>query len=125
MRPSGSRAQVRRDQRWPPLNSITPEGRLAGFVTTGSLVVSGIVWIAFSVRALVHSDAHYVESSVGGLLTILLSILVAVLIGVARRVSDRPVEPDGSSGWLYGLSLIFLLGVAAAVTRIRGRSGRC
>jgi len=48
----------------------------------------------------------------------ILPIVVVVLVGIARRVNDRPVDPGGSAGWLYGLSIIFVLGVAAAVTSI-------
>ena len=118
MRSSGTRAQRRRDERWPPLTSIAPEGRIAGLVTTGSLIASGIVWVGFSVRVFVCSGICPVDSAIGGFLTMILSIVVVVLIAIARRTNDRPVEPDGTAGWLYGLSFIFVVGVAAAVTSI-------
>src|ERR1043166_6205024 len=118
MRPSGSRAERRRDKRWPPLNSITREARLAALVTIGCLIASGVVWIGFSVRVFVCSGRCPVESAIGGFLTMILPIVVVVLVGIARRVNDRPVDPGGSAGWLYGLSIIFVRGVAAAVTSI-------
>jgi hypothetical protein len=80
--------------------------------------VTGVVWVGFSVRVFVCTGSCAVEPAVGGLLTLLISIGVVVMISFARSVAARPVDPEGSSAWLYGLSIIFALGVAAAVTRI-------
>jgi hypothetical protein len=56
-----------------------------------------------------------VNPAIGGviaLITIGATIVAAMLI---RAVGKRPVDPAGDSGWTYGLSAIFVIGVFVAI----------
>ncbi len=75
---------------------------VAGLTTTGCVVASGIVWLVFSYRAFACTGDCAIPPPLGGLLVVVLAI----------SILQQPVESSGSSGWLWGLSVIFGLGIA-------------
>jgi hypothetical protein len=82
------------------------------------VIVSGLVWLFASYRVVscVHECA--IPPGLGGLLILCLAPVVALMVWTMVGISGRPLEPDGASGWMLGLSVIFALGVIFAATRI-------
>jgi hypothetical protein len=80
--------------------------------------VSGLLWFFASFRAFACVRDCAVLPALGGLLVLCVSVVVVVMAWTAIGIIGRPVETDGSSGWMVGLSVIFALGVVFAATRI-------
>jgi hypothetical protein len=113
---SRPRLQRRKQPRQTP--PISPAGRIAAYTTAGTVVVSGLLWLFFSFRAFscVHDCA--ILPALGGLLVLCTSSVLVLMVWMAIQVPGRPVEAGGSSGWMFGLSVIFAFGVLFAATRI-------
>lgn len=96
---------------------ITGSGRLAGYATAGCLIIAGIAYTIAAVAAGLCVTGCRVSSAYGGL-ALFVSIPVALAgTAIARSVARRPLDPAGSSGWTWGLGLVFAAGVAVATTR--------
>jgi len=85
---------------------------VAGLTTTGCVVASGIVWLVFSYRAFACTGDCAIPPPLGGLLVVLVGAIVALMVWLAISILQQPVESSGSSGGLWGLSVIFGLGIA-------------
>ncbi|MDP9330684.1 MAG: hypothetical protein M3P11_08625 [Actinomycetota bacterium] len=112
------RSRLQRRTRWPPPPPISPAGTVAAFTTTGSVIASGLLWLFASYRVFscVHDCA--IPPGLGGLLILCLLPIVVLMVWTTVGIAGRPVERDGRSGWMFGLSVIFALGVFFAATRI-------
>ena len=94
-----------RKERWPPPPPISPEGRIAGLTTTGSVIAGCAAWLVVAFRIAVCTGVCEHEPGLGGLV-----LLVVALI--------RPRDPDASAAWRFGLSVIFSVGVVAGASWI-------
>jgi len=114
------------------LAEISPEGRLAGRIFAVTLIVSAVVMIVVSWddiwRVCNAVVGPCVERSAGAMILVLCSIgAIAGAIGILVRIRRRPVDPEGSSryvwalGVLVGLGGIFIAGRVPAYTCARGR----
>lgn len=113
-------------------DEISPEGAIAAKTLVAVLVVSGVAIVAASWNELWHPCGVVVSTCVNRASTAALldlfslgAIVVAVALG--WRLRSRPVAPEGSSGYVVALGVMFALGllsVAAAIpvfTCARGR----
>src|SRR5436309_4253631 len=112
MEPGERHPRHERRRRSPPPTPISPAGMVAGLTTTGCVVASGIVWLVFSYRAFACTGDCAIPPPLGGLLVVVVGAIVAVMVWLAISILQQPVESSGSSGWLWGLSVIFGLGIA-------------
>jgi hypothetical protein len=76
------------------------------------------VWLFASYRAFACVHDCAILPGLGGLLVLFVSAIVAIVVRVAIGIAGRSVDTDGPSGWMFGLSVIFALGVLFAATRI-------
>ena len=97
------------------LSEISPDGALAGRVFSLTLLASAIGLIALSwddiwrVCGAVHGDC--VERSAGAMLLTMGSIAaIAWGVGTLVRIRRRPVDPAGSSRYVWALGVLFALG---------------
>jgi hypothetical protein len=96
---------------------ISRSGRLAGYATAGCLILAGIAYTIAAVAVILCVTGCRVASAYGGV-ALFVSVPVAVVgTAIARSVARRPLDPAGSSGWTWGLGLVFAAGVAVATTR--------
>lgn len=113
----------------PPLRSridpdeISAEGALAGRTCALALVGTGVTLIGLSADELWHrcgqTAGRCVErAAAAGLLT-LVSVF-ALVLGIAawRRVRRRPVDPQGSARFVWGLGVMFSAGVALVAAKV-------
>ena len=105
-------------ERWPPPTPISPAGRIAGLTTTGSVLAAGLAWLAVSVRVLLCTRGCTVAAGAGGLVAILVAGVVIAAAALLRATLPRPLDPEAGSGWVYGLGVIFAVGVIAAASGI-------
>lgn len=96
---------------------ISRSGRIAGYSTAGCLLVAGIAFSIAAVAAISCRTGCRVSPAYGGLA--LFATIPVVLAGtaIARSVARRPLDVAGSSGWTWGLCVVFAAGVAVATTR--------
>ncbi len=97
------------------LPEISREGALAGRVFSLTLLASAIGLIALSwddiwrVCGAVHGDC--VERSAGVVILTMASIpAIAWSVGILIRIRRRPVDPGGSSRYVWALGVLFALG---------------
>src|SRR5437867_9807178 len=102
MEPGERHPRRERHRRWPPPSPISPAGKIAGLTTTGCVVASGIVWLVFSYRAFACTIDCAIPAALGGLLVVFVGAVVALMVWLAIGIIQRPVEPNGRSGWLWG-----------------------
>lgn len=96
---------------------ISPSGRLAGYATAGCLILAGFAFTIAAIAAILCVTGCRVYSAYGGL-ALFVSVPVTIVgTAIARSVARRPLDPAGSSGWTWGLGLVFAAGVAVATTR--------
>jgi hypothetical protein len=107
-----------REERWPPRPPISPEGRIAGLTTTGCVIASAVVWLAVYTRIALCMKGCTVEPGLGGLIGLLVAVALVAAVALARATLSRPTDPEASSAWVFGLSVIFAVGVAAAASAI-------
>jgi hypothetical protein len=107
-----------REDRWPPPQPISQEGRIAGLTTTGCVIASAVAWLVVSFQVSQCTQHCSVEPGVGGLVALLVSVVLVAAIGLAWTILVRPTDPEGGLGWVFGLSVIFAVGVLAAASGI-------
>jgi hypothetical protein len=96
---------------------ISREGRLAGYTTAGCLILAGLAFTVAAVATMLCARGCPVPSAYGGL-ALFVSVPAALAgAAIALSVSRRPWDAAGSSGWTWGLGLVFAAGVAVATTR--------
>jgi hypothetical protein len=102
---------------WPeePISSV---GRFAAFATLGCVMLTGVTYAIVAWMAFACTRGCVVRPALGGLVLLFAIAMCAVGVGLVLQVWRRPVDPAGGSGWTYGLSVIFALGVLGAITRI-------
>jgi hypothetical protein len=114
------------------LTEISPEGKLAGRVFAGTLVVSAVAMIVVSWddiwRVCNAVSGPCVERSAAAMILTMCSVAaIAGAVAILLRIRRRPVDPEGSSryvwalGVLVGLGGIFIAGRVPAYTCARGR----
>ena len=114
------------------LTEISPEGKLAGRVFAGTLMVSAVVTIVVSWddiwRVCGEVAGPCVERSAGAMILTMCSVAaIAWAIGILLRIRRRLVDVDGSSRYLWTLGAlvalggIFIAGRIPAYTCGRGR----
>jgi hypothetical protein len=100
---------------WPPRQPISPEGRIAAYATLGSVFVAGLVWAIQASRVSFCLHRCAVNPAIGGVIALLTIGATIVTVMLIRSVSKRPVDPAGDTGWTYGLTAIFVIGIFVAV----------
>jgi hypothetical protein len=110
--------RLRRGERWPPRPPISPEGRIAGLTTTGCVIASAVVWLVVYTRIALCMQGCTIEPGLGGLIGLLVAGALVAAIAMARAIVSRPTDPEASSAWMFGLSVIFAVGVVAAASAI-------
>jgi hypothetical protein len=114
------------------LVEISPEGAFAGRVVAVTLLVSAVAMIVVSWddiwRVCNAVVGPCVERSAGAMILVLCSIgAIAGAIGILVRIRRRPVDPEGSSRYVWALGVlvamggIFIAGRIPAYTCARGR----
>jgi hypothetical protein len=114
------------------LTEISPEGRLAGRIFAVTLIVSAVVMIVVSWddiwRVCGEVAGPCVERSAAAMILTMCSVAaIAGAVAILVRIPRRPVDPEGSSryvwalGVLIGLGGIFIAGRIPAYTCARGR----
>jgi hypothetical protein len=91
---------------------ISPAGRIAGFVTAGCIIVAGTAFIATSWDELTCAKGPSCEDWAGA------AGLVSLVSLAAWTVWRRPLDPEGSSLWIWGLSVLFILAALAVALLI-------
>ena len=99
---------------------ISPAGRIAGFVTAGCIIVAGIAFIATSWDELTCAKGPSCEDWAGaaGLVSLVSLAAIGAGLRIAWTVGRRPVDPEGSSLWIWGLSVLFILAALAVALLI-------
>src|SRR3954471_17651441 len=97
---------------------ISRSGKIAGYTTSACLVAAGVAFtIAASVVAACAAQCA-VEPALGGL-ALFASVPCLVLgLAVGRSVSRRPLDPEGESGWMWGVAVLLAAGIAVLASRI-------
>ena len=114
------------------LTEISPEGKLAGWVFAGTLVVSAVFTIVVSWddiwRVCGEVAGPCVERSAGAMILTMCSVAaLAWTVGILVRIRRRLVDPEGSSRYVWALGAlvalggIFIAGRVPAYTCARGR----
>ncbi|HEX9122828.1 MAG TPA: hypothetical protein VF984_05640 [Actinomycetota bacterium] len=119
MRPepdAGDRSASRRRA----LVEISPEGRLAGYTTAASLIVMSAAYLIASWDELTcrASSGCTQEAGKAGLVWFTALLAASSGIVIAWTIHRRPTQPEGASGWTWGLTALFTAGAWVAVTRI-------
>ena len=114
------------------LTEISPEGALAGRIFAVTLLVSAVVMIVVSWddiwRVCGEVAGPCVERSAGAMILTMCSVAaIAWGAGILLRLRRRPVDPEGSSRYVWALGVllalggIFIAGRIPAYTCARGR----
>jgi hypothetical protein len=110
---------LRRKERWPPPSPISPEGRIAGLTTAGSVIASAVAWLAVTIRIALCTKGCTIEPGLGGLVLMPVAVALVAALALLRSIIGRPTDPEARSGWWWaGLGVIFTVGVAAAASGI-------
>jgi uncharacterized membrane protein YgdD (TMEM256/DUF423 family) len=117
MNPS-ERRNSRRRERWPPPDAISKPGRIAGYTTAGCLVVTSGAFLAASWDDLLCTHDCLFPPGLAALVWFITAPIGLVGIAIARRVSMRPIQTDGSTSWTLSLVILFSGGIAVAATRL-------
>ena len=96
---------------------ISRSGRTAGYTTAGCLLVTGIAFTIAAGAALLCTTACRVSPAYGGLALFVSAPVLLAGIAILRSLAGRPLDVAGSSGWTWGLCVVFAAGVAVATTR--------
>ena len=107
-----------RKERWPPPPPISPEGRIAGLTTTGSVIAGCAAWLVVAFRIAVCTGVCEHEPGLGGLVLLVVALPFVAAIALFRATLIRPGDPDASAAWRFGLSVIFSVGVVAGASWI-------
>jgi hypothetical protein len=105
------------------VSEISGEGVLAGRVFSATLIVSAVALIALSwddiwrVCGAVYGGC--VERSAGGMILTMGSIAaLAWAVGILVRIRRRPVDPSGSTRYVWALGVLLALGGIFIAARI-------
>jgi hypothetical protein len=106
-----------------PLSEIGAEGLLAARVFAVTLVVSGVAMVAVSWddiwRVCNEIAGPCTERSAGAIILSLASVGAVVWgIGILFRTRRRPVDPEGSSRYVWALGVLIALGTIFLASRI-------
>jgi hypothetical protein len=106
-----------------PVAEITPEGALAAHVLVAVLVATGIAYALASWdelwRRCDRADGTCATSAAAAALVTMLALgLVAGAVAMERRVLRRPVDPEGRSGYVVGLGVLFAAGLLLVAWRL-------
>jgi hypothetical protein len=118
MKPSEDRRNARRRERWPPPDPISKPGRIAGYTTAGCLVVTSGAFLVASWDDLVCTHDCLFPPGLAALVWFIAVPIGLVGIAIARRVSLRPTQSEGSTSWTLSLVILFSGGIAVAATRL-------
>jgi hypothetical protein len=101
---------------------ITREGALAGKTLAAVLVVSGFAFVVASWDELWQpcgaTGGCVFRASVAALVTLFSLAAIGVGLGLGLRLRRRPVDPQGSSGYVIALGVLFALGLVLVAARI-------
>jgi hypothetical protein len=99
---------------------ITWAGRVAGVTVGACLAISGLALMVSAWDELTCHDAAVCEdtAALAGLTSILAIALTTAGCLIVIRVWRRPVHPDGTSGWIWGLGISFACAAIAAALLI-------
>ena len=98
---------------------IAPAGRVAASVTAACCIAIGVgvAWLVADSTTCRDPSCH--QEAAAAWLVILFGFGIVVLgAAIAWSARRRPLEPDGATGWFWGLGIVFLLssiGVAILV----------
>lgn len=101
-----------------PLQPISSEGRIAGYTTSISFLVVGMAYTAMGFMFVGCVEACRIGSGTAAFLLLVFIPLTALGVWGVQNVARRSVRPTGFAAWRFGLSVLFVLGVFAAVSRI-------
>jgi hypothetical protein len=101
-----------------PPDPISPGGRVAAYATAGSVFATSAVYAAVSWDAFACTRRCAVKPAIGGLVFLVSLTAAVAALALARHIRRRPVDPEGSSGWSFGVGALFALGTFAAIARI-------
>jgi hypothetical protein len=96
---------------------ISRSGRIAGYTTAGCLLVAGIAFTIAAVATVLCTTGCRVSPAYGGLALFVSAPVILAGIAIVRSLARRPLDVAGSSGWTWGLCVVFAAGVAVATTR--------
>jgi hypothetical protein len=98
---------------------VTTAGRIAGYTTALCLAVVSVAYMAASWDELTcRPHACTREAAKAGLVWLAASAASALAGAIAWTVRRSPADPEGGSGWTWGLAVLFIGGTWIAVTRI-------
>ena len=105
------------------LSEITAEGLLAGRVFAVTTIVSAVAMVAVSWddiwRVCGGLSGSCVERSAGAIMLSLASVAAAGWgIGILIRTRRRPVDPEGSSRYVWALGVLLAIGAILIASRI-------
>ena len=114
------------------LTEISPEGKLSGPIFAVTLLVSAVAMIVVSWddiwRVCNAVSGPCVERSAAAMILTMCSVAaIAWAVGIFVRIRRRPVDPEGSSRYVWALGAlvalggIFIAGRVPAYTCARGR----
>jgi hypothetical protein len=115
---SERRWNARRRERWPPPDPISKPGRIAGYTTAGCLVVTSGAFLVASWDDLVCTHDCLFPPGLAALVWFIAVPIGLAGLAIARRVSLRPTQSDGSTSWTLSLVILFSGGIAVAATRL-------
>jgi hypothetical protein len=106
------------------VDSIAPAGRIAGFATAISSSVLGIGLGLSSVHDLTCAGPSCLRVAAAAALLVLAALgLLALGVAIALSVRRRPIDEHGTTGWFWGLGVVFL--ASAIVTAWLVPSATC
>jgi hypothetical protein len=106
------------------LRAVSPRatvaGKIAGYTTALCLMLMSAAYLAASWDELTchHPRACTPEAAKAGLVWLAALSTAALGGAIAWTVHHSPVDPEGGSGWTWGLTFVFILGTWTAITRI-------
>jgi hypothetical protein len=105
-------------ERWPPPPAISPEGRIAGLTTTGSVIVASAIWLAVAFKIALCTKGCEHPAGLGGLVLLVVAVPFVAAIALFRSTIIRPTDPEAGAGWRFGLAVIFAVGAVAGAAWI-------
>ena len=83
---------------------------MAGFTTGGCLLATGLAYLVTTADDALCTRSCSMSPSFSALVWMTAAGVTALAVAILRSVHMRPVEPDGETGWMWGLSALFVLG---------------
>ncbi len=104
--------------RRPVPDDIAPAGRLAGYVTAGSLIAVGMASLVFAVPAMDCTRGCTFSQHYAALISVTALAVTGIGFAVGWSVRRRPVAEDGDTGWTWSLGVLFILGMLLIASRV-------